>query len=130
MRYSDHEQRQMDIASGEELDRQVRPQSDSVEWLRMMRDHSGLMDCRPHFARIADELERLREQKSVPMDAADLLKRAEAALASVERDTHYGLHDGDFCIPFGESRLPRHASYDDCTCVLCAIRKHLSEPVQ
>ena len=35
---------------------------DAVEWLRMMTRFSGLTDCKPHFARIADEVERLRAE--------------------------------------------------------------------
>ena len=35
---------------------------DAVEWLRMMAQYSGLTDCRPHFARIADEIEALRAE--------------------------------------------------------------------
>ena len=33
---------------------------DAVEWLRMMAAYSALTDCKPHFARIADEIEVLR----------------------------------------------------------------------
>lgn len=57
----------------------------------------------------------------------ELLEVAAAALGSVERDTHYGLHDGDFCVPYGEPRRESTKSYDDCTCALCTIRKYLDE---
>ena len=35
---------------------------DAVEWLRMMAQFSALTDCKPHFARIADEVEALRAE--------------------------------------------------------------------
>ena len=35
---------------------------DAVEWLRMMAQYSGLTDSKPHFARIADEIEALRAE--------------------------------------------------------------------
>ena len=35
---------------------------DTVEWLRMMAQFSPLTDCKPHFARIADEMEALRAE--------------------------------------------------------------------
>jgi hypothetical protein len=51
-------------------------EKDTVEWLRMMERHSVLIDCRPHFARIADEMESLR------MEVAGLRN----ALAGAHRD--------------------------------------------
>ena len=36
---------------------------DAVEWLRMMAQYSPLTDCKPHFVRIADELQALRAEK-------------------------------------------------------------------
>ena len=37
---------------------------DAVEWLRMMAQFSGLTDSKPHFVRIADEIEALRAEKA------------------------------------------------------------------
>ena len=37
---------------------------DAVKWLRMMAQHSGLTDSKPHFVRIADEMEALRAEKA------------------------------------------------------------------
>jgi hypothetical protein len=37
---------------------------DAVEWLRMMAQFSILTDAKPHFTRIADELEALRAKVS------------------------------------------------------------------
>ena len=37
---------------------------DAVEWLRMMAQYSGLTDSKPHFTRIADEMEELRAEKA------------------------------------------------------------------
>lgn len=42
---------------------------DAVEWLRMMERHSILTDCKPHFARIADEIEALRAEKAALHEA-------------------------------------------------------------
>lgn len=36
---------------------------DSVEWLDMMVAHSPLTDCKPHFAKIAEELRHFRQQR-------------------------------------------------------------------
>ena len=44
------------------------PEHDAVEWLRMMAQSSPLTDCKPHFAWIADELERLRAEVAVLRD--------------------------------------------------------------
>ena len=41
---------------------------DAVEWLRMMAQFSPLTDCKPHFARIADEMERLRVEAAALRD--------------------------------------------------------------
>ena len=42
---------------------------DAVEWLRMRAQYSGLTDCRPHFTRIADEMEALRAEKAALHEA-------------------------------------------------------------
>ena len=42
---------------------------DAVEWLRMMAQHSGLTDSKPHFVRIADEMEALRAEKAALHEA-------------------------------------------------------------
>jgi hypothetical protein len=42
---------------------------DAVEWLRMMAQFSGLTDSKPHFARIADELEALRAEVAAMREA-------------------------------------------------------------
>jgi hypothetical protein len=42
---------------------------DAVEWLRMMAQYSPLTDCKPHFTRIADELEALRAEKAALHEA-------------------------------------------------------------
>jgi hypothetical protein len=57
----------------------------------------------------------------------ELLERAEAVLSDVASDTHYGIHDGDFSVPYGAPRLAFMEKYDDCTCALCSIRKFLAE---
>ena len=41
---------------------------DAVEWLRMMAQFSPLTDCKPHFARIADEIEQLRAEVAALRD--------------------------------------------------------------
>ena len=41
---------------------------DAVEWLRMMAQFSPLTDCKPHFARIADEVEALRVEVAALRD--------------------------------------------------------------
>ena len=41
---------------------------DAVEWLRMMAQFSPLTDCKPHFARIADEMEALRAEVAALRD--------------------------------------------------------------
>ena len=41
---------------------------DAVEWLRMMAAYSALTDCKPHFARIADEVEALRAEVAALRD--------------------------------------------------------------
>ena len=41
---------------------------DAVEWLRMMAQFSPLTDCKPHFARIADEVEALRAEVAALRD--------------------------------------------------------------
>ena len=42
---------------------------DAVEWLRMMAQYSGLTDSKPHFTRIADEVEALRAEKAALHEA-------------------------------------------------------------
>ncbi len=37
-------------------------EQDAVAWLRMMARFSPLTDAKPHFARIADEVEALRAE--------------------------------------------------------------------
>ena len=54
-------------------------QRDAVEWLRMMERYSGLTDCRPHFARIADELEQVRTEIAALRSPTPLRQVAEAA---------------------------------------------------
>jgi hypothetical protein len=54
------------------------PHLDAMEWLRMMAAHSPLTDCRPHFARIADELamlRRYRTQEEVAMRTFQVTRR-------------------------------------------------------
>ncbi len=51
---------------------------DAVEWLRMMAQYSPLTDCKPHFTRIADELEALRAEK-VALHEALVARRKLAA---------------------------------------------------
>lgn len=58
-------------------------------------------------------------------DENALIRRAAAALASVASDTHYGIHDGDYCVPYGEPRLTHTQSYPDCACILCALRRRI-----
>jgi hypothetical protein len=41
----------------------------AVEWLRMMAQFSGLSDSKPHFARIADELDALRAERAALHEA-------------------------------------------------------------
>ena len=41
---------------------------DAVEWLRMIAQFSPLTDCKPHFARIADEMEALRAEVAALRD--------------------------------------------------------------
>ena len=41
---------------------------DAVEWLRMMAQFSPLTDCKPHFARIADEVDALWAEVAVLRD--------------------------------------------------------------
>ncbi len=49
---------------------------DVVEWLRMMAQFSPLTDCKPHFVRIADEVEALRAEIMTLRSAAPTLARA------------------------------------------------------
>ncbi len=49
---------------------------DAVGWLRMMERFSPLTDCKPHFARIADEMEALRAEIVTLRSAAPTLARA------------------------------------------------------
>lgn len=48
----------------------TRAKESSVDWLRMMHDYSGLTDCKPRFASIADEIERLRLALETIRDAS------------------------------------------------------------
>ncbi len=41
---------------------------DAVEWLQMIAQFSPLIDCKPHFARIADEIEALRAEVAALRD--------------------------------------------------------------
>ncbi len=50
-----------------------------VAWLRMMERFSPLTDCKPHFARIADELERLRAEITALRSPPPLRPIAQAA---------------------------------------------------
>lgn len=59
---------------------------DSVEWLRMMRDHSALSDCKPHFARIADEITRLRSQRVAVPEPAAFCEIIDGKVVSVRLD--------------------------------------------
>ena len=46
----------------------ITAERDAVEWLRMMSQLSPLTDCKPHFARIADEIEALRAEVAALRD--------------------------------------------------------------
>ena len=46
----------------------ITAERDAVEWLRMMAQFSPLTDCKPHFARIADEVEALRAEVATLRD--------------------------------------------------------------
>lgn len=44
-------------------------EQDAASWLRMMARYSPLTDSKPHFARIADEVEALRAEVAALHDA-------------------------------------------------------------
>lgn len=54
-----------------------------------------------------------------------LIKRLVQKLQSVSRDTHYGIHDGDYYVPYGEK--PADWQTEPCGCALCSGLKLLAE---
>lgn len=59
----------------------------------------------------------------------DLLAAARDTLEGVERDTNYGIHNGDYVVPHGETRLSHMKDYDDCDCTLCRLRQFFGHAV-
>lgn len=59
------------------------------------------------------------------MNTNELIARLVEQLSSVEHDTNYGLHDGDYVIPFGKKGIiPGHMTAP-CECALCLGREYL-----
>ncbi len=56
----------------------------------------------------------------------EIIERLVRSLGKVEYNTNYGIHDSDYCIPFGtEGYIPSHMT-EPCTCALCVGREYLA----
>lgn len=55
----------------------------------------------------------------------ELIERLVEKLSDVASDTHYGIHDDDYCIPFGETAIQPHQT-TPCGCALCHGREFLA----
>ena len=59
----------------------------SIEWLRMMQEHSGLVDCKPRFGSIATEIEALQARVAELQLECDQKGRVWVAMSKRMADT-------------------------------------------